>query len=568
MVTDISKAGTASDLQTQYDTSEGPVSEFRDYKDYKLQLDIEIKSAAQSFVKIGYLMKVARDTDILRESGYRNLEEFAKGEYGITKDQLSRFIAINDRFSENGYSDRLISQYEGFGVAKLQEMLTLSDEVIEEINPSLTKREIQEIKHEIAAEEKVTPLEVAMEAAAPATVQEEKDYSLTERIWKEFFHENKELYKALGKDLAFMAAFTEVWTKELSEKAGKALVDILAPSGDTVLWSRVSGVGKFMISVHTDDGTIVYTNIRTNEKTKGTAADAENAIHEVFGACDAHEWELVCGEEFEKPAPAPEKKPEPKPEKKDAATRQQDDSHKAAATKKYQDEIKAYKEKTGWNPDDPEWTPEKGEAYEEKEKASSEEVAPVQQSEDIGMNPPAEEADPKFKEYKTRELRGITDVKPGDKLVNIKTGEIADVIGDTIGCVKCATDHGIILVDAPNYVGWAILEEENYVDWVTVKEGSEEEKRTEEAQTEGAGGQQDTEELEDEEGIRGLRQRIFDKEHELEEVFEDAYADGFTMDGLLSVRRLTHQLQVMLDKMIGYKKLEPEESEEDDDDSI
>jgi hypothetical protein len=567
MVTDISKAGTASDLRIQYETSEVPAGTFRDYKEYKASLDFEIKANAEGFVRIGYLLKVARDTNILEESGYKSVAEFAQAEYGLTKDVVSRFIAINDRYSIDGYSEKLLEKYEGYGVAKLQEMLTLSDEVIEEINPSLTKREIQEIKHEIAAEETVTPLEVAMEAAAPATVQEEKDYSLTERIWKEFFHENKELYKALGKDLTFMAAFTEVWTKELSEKAGKALVDILAPSGDTVLWSRVSGVGKFMISIHSDDGTIVYTNIRTNEKTKSTAADAEAAIHEVFDVCDAHEWELVCGEEFEKHTPAPEKKPEPKPEKKDAATRQQDDSHKAAATKKYQDEIKAYKEKTGWNPDDP-WTPEKGEACEEKEKASSEEVAPAQQSEDIGMNPPAEEADPKFKEYKTRELRGITDVKPGDKLVNIKTGEIADVIGDTIGCVKCATDHGIILVDAPNYVGWAILEEENYVDWVTVKEGSEEEKRAEEAQTEGAGGQQDTEELEDEEGIRGLRQRIFDKEHELEEVFENAYADGFTMDGLLSVRRLTHQLQVMLDKMIGYKKIEPEESEEDDDDSI
>jgi len=557
MVTDISKANTASDLRTQYETSAVPAGTFRDYKEYKASLDFEIKANAEGFVRIGYLLKVARDTNILEESGYKSVAEFAQAEYGLTKDVVSRFIAINDRYSIDGYSEKLLEKYEGYGVAKLQEMLTLSDEVIEEINPSLTKREIQEIKHEIAAEETVTPLEVAMEAAAPATVQEEKDYSLTERIWKEFFHENKELYKALGKDLAFMAAFTEVWTKELSEKAGKALVDILAPSGDTVLWSRVSGVGKFMISIHTDDGTIVYTNIRTNEKTKSTAADAENAIHEVFGACDAHEWELVCGEEFEKPTPAPKKKPEPKSEKKDTATRQQDDSHKAAATKKYQDEIKAYKEKTGWNPDDPEWTPEKGEACEEKEKASSEEVGPAQQSEDIGMNPPAEEADPKLKEYKTRELRGITDVKPGDKLVNIKTGEIADVIGDTIGCVKCATDHGIILVDAPNYVGWAILEED-----------PEEEKHTEEAQAEGAGGQQDTEELEDEEGIRGLRQRIFDKEHELEEVFEDAYADGFTMDGLLSVRRLTHQLQVMLDKMIGYKKIEPEESEEDDDDSI
>lgn len=446
---DISKACTVADLQTQYGTPEEPAKMFRDYKEYKMTLDIEIKGVCESFVRIGYLLKIARDTDILSESGYKNLTDFAQNEYHLTKDQVSRFIAINDRFSVGGYSEELISQYEGYGVAKLSEMLTLPDGIIEEINPDITRREIQDIKREIAAEEAVTPLEVAIEAAAPETIREEKDYSLTERIWKEFFHENRELYKALGKDLAFMAAFTEVWTKELSEKAGNALVDILAPSGDTVLWSRVSGVGKFMISIHTDDGTIVYTNIRTNEKTKGTAADAENAVHEVFGACDAHEWELVCGEEFEKPAPAPEKKPEPKPEKKDAATRQQDDSHKAA------------------------------------------------------------------------------------------------------------TDHGIILVGAPNNIGWAILEEE--------PEGTKQTGKA--AETEDAAGQQDKEEQEDD--IRGLRNRIYDKEHEFEEVFEDAYADGFTPDGLKSIARQLHQLQVMIDKLLDYKlQHQNEESDGDDDDSI
>lgn len=528
---DISKACTVADLQTQYGTPEEPVKIFRDYKEYKMTLDIEIKGVCESFVRIGYLLKIARDTDILSESGYKNLTDFAQNEYHLTKDQVSRFIAINDRFSVGGYSEELISQYEGYGVAKLSEMLTLPDGIIEEINPDLTRREIQDIKREIAAEEAVTPLEVAIEAAAPETIQEEKDYSLTERIWKEFFHENRELYKALDKDLAFMAAFTEVWTKELSEKAGKALVDILAPSGDTVLWSRVSGVGKFMISVHTDDGTIVYTNIRTNEKTKGTAADAENAIHEVFGACDAHEWELVCGEEFEEPAPAPEKKPEPKPEKKNAATRQQDDSHKAAPAKAWMMDI----------------TPEP-----EKEKA---EVVPAQQpDEEVGMNPPEETP---IREYRTRPLNSITDAKAGDRLINVKTGETADVLGYVIGDIKAATDHGIILVGAPNNIGWAILEEE--------PEGTKQTGKA--AETEDAAGQQDKEEQEDD--IRGLRNRIYDKEHEFEEVFEDAYADGFTPDGLKSIARQLHQLQVMIDKLLDYKlQHQNEESDGDDDDSI
>ncbi len=197
---------------------------------------------------------------------------------------------------------------------------------------------------------------------------DEREFSITERIWKEFFHENKDIYKALGKDLTFMAAYTEVWTEEWSKKAGEALMNILAPNGDTVLWSRVPGTGKFMISINTDDGTIVYTNVRTSEKTKGTVAEAESDIHEVFADCTPTSWGLTFGEEFEKSAPAPEKKSKPAPKETEA-------------TKHYQDEIKAYKEKTGWDPN-ADWTPEKGKEYEEKEK-----VAPVQPEEDFMPKP-------------------------------------------------------------------------------------------------------------------------------------------------------------------------------------
>ena len=529
MTTDLSKIKNASDFQMQHETPEGLAEQFRDYKEYKSSLDFEIKANAEGFVRIGYLLKVARDTDILSESGYKSVAEFAQAEYGLTKDVVSRFIAINDRYSVDGYSEKLLEKYEGYGVAKLQEMLTLPDEVIEEIKPSLTKREIIDIKKEIAEEEKITPVEIAIEAAAPAAVKDEKDYTPTERIWKEFFHENRELYKALGKDLTFMAMYTETFAEierqGLDEKAAKALIDILAPNGDAVLFSRIPGVGKIMISVHSDDGTITYTNTRTNEKTKARATDAERDIHEVFGACDAHEWELIYGEPLEKQESPKIESQSPKIETQSPIN----GTHKA---KKANDAAKRQQD--------------------DGQKAAKEEVKPVQ-PEDIGMNPPSEEskenlrkvedADPKIMEYKTRELRGITDVKSGDKLVNLKTGEIVDVIGQTIGCIKCATDHGIILVDAPNYVGWVILEDEN-------------------ADVE-ADRQQDTEDQEDE-SVRGLRQRIFDKEHELEEVFEDAYADGLTMDGLLSIRRLAHQLQVMVDKMIGWRKLELGESEGDE----
>lgn len=523
MITDINKASSPADLRIPAGATEALTGTFQNYKEYKANLDAELKANAEGFVHIGYLLKVARDTNILEESGYKNVAEFAQAEYGLTKDVVSRFIAINDRYSIDGYSDRLLEKYEGYGVAKLQEMLTLPDEIIEEITPSLTKREIQEIKKAIAEEETITPLEVAIEAAAPETARDEAEYSFTERVWKEFFHENRELYKALNSDAAFSAAFNEARTDDIDSKAAQALLDILAPNGDTVLFSRVPGVGKIMISIHIDDGTIVYTNTRTGEKEKATASEAETDIHEVFGEGTALDWGLLFHEPFvkpaEKPAPVPEKKPESVPQKEEAAKRQQDDGQKAAAaseaTKKYQDEI--------------------------------EEVAPVQQPEE----------NPDLREYKTRELRSVSDVKPGDKLVNVRTGEIADVIGYLTGDIKCATDHGIILVGAPNTTGWAVLEKESENNF-----GQDEPENQQDGNQQGER-QQDSNAQESEDGIRGLKQRIYDKEREFEEVFEDAGADGFTPDGLKSICRQLHQLQVMIDKMLDYKLSHQDEESED-----
>ena len=45
------------------------VIEYRNYAEYKQELDTELKKTAEGFVRIGYLLKVARDTRIF--SGIR-----------------------------------------------------------------------------------------------------------------------------------------------------------------------------------------------------------------------------------------------------------------------------------------------------------------------------------------------------------------------------------------------------------------------------------------------------------------------------------------------------------------
>ena len=53
------------------------------YQEYKQELDAVLTRTAEDFVQIGYLLKVARDTNVLAESGYATVTDFAKAEYGM-----------------------------------------------------------------------------------------------------------------------------------------------------------------------------------------------------------------------------------------------------------------------------------------------------------------------------------------------------------------------------------------------------------------------------------------------------------------------------------------------------
>ena len=172
-------------------------NEYRSYQEYKAAVDNELQKSAESFVRIGYLLKVARDTDILKESGYGSVNEFAQAEYGLDKSQVSRFIRINDEYSEEGYSDRLQERYREFGYAKLSLMLLLPEAVNEEISANFSKSEIQAIKEEVEEEKKVTDLEVMMEGTDAA----QQDMNICQKVLHQLGYDQPELYMKLHETL-------------------------------------------------------------------------------------------------------------------------------------------------------------------------------------------------------------------------------------------------------------------------------------------------------------------------------------------------------------------------------
>lgn len=277
---------------------------FTDYKQFKVEFDQEIGRQAEGFVRMGYLLKVARDTNILWESGYKSIAEFAWGEYKLPDYTVTNMIKINDRYSEGGYSERIADRYRGFGSSLLAEMLTLSDQVIDALPDGIKREEIRNIKSEIKEENRITDLEVLMEEPE----QQEAENNL-ERVLLMYFYENRREYPKLHR---------MILDGELKKRNA---VDLLAPNGSAVKFARVRGTGKFMLSIKGEDQDLELLNVRSNEGEKYTWDDCIRALGKMFrGSRESRkDWEFIYGEAYQEgetnATPTPQPTTAPKPDK-------------------------------------------------------------------------------------------------------------------------------------------------------------------------------------------------------------------------------------------------------------
>lgn len=292
------------------------------YEDFKKQFDSCMQATANNFVKIGYLLKQARDTDILKESGYSGMGEFAKAEYGLDNSTTSRFIAICDRYGAG--DDRLLPEYAEYGYSKLAEMLTLPESVADAITPEVTKEEIREIKQEIREEEKITDIEVCIEKADHPEVD---DGNTLAEVIKNYLKEYPKEFTALA---------------ESDDKA----VDILAPSGSAVIMARVPGIGRMMLTLE-DGQPVKLVNVRSNTSETYSDEQLEEAARRIFDSVAAgsaeEAYKELYGEDMPKePAKAPEVKKTPEKKKvKIAPAQTKKEKNPKPANADFQSESKA-----------------------------------------------------------------------------------------------------------------------------------------------------------------------------------------------------------------------------------
>lgn len=265
---------------------------YSNYRQFKQELDTELQKTSESFVRIGYLLKVAMDTDILKESGYFNVNDFARNEYGLDPTQVSRFININNRFSENGNSPYLREEFRGIGYAKLSIMLQLPDCINEEITTAFSKSEIQAIKDEVDAEKEKTDIEVILEG----TDEKVYDNNLSKVLFQ-LGHDEKEVY------VRVYNAIVNIYvgpTQDIIQNL-KMLHEALAPNGENIYSVRIRGVGRLLLSIKDVDREVTLTNIRTEEKEVYSWQQLVDSLKEVLIYSESPEksWEQVYGESFQ-----------------------------------------------------------------------------------------------------------------------------------------------------------------------------------------------------------------------------------------------------------------------------
>lgn len=103
-------------------------------------------TASESFISIGYYLKMIRDGKMYEEGGFSDIWEFSRSIYGLGRSAASRWMAMNDKYSVDGNSPYIDERFKGYGKSQLQEMLYLTDEQMEQVEEGMTVKEIREIR--------------------------------------------------------------------------------------------------------------------------------------------------------------------------------------------------------------------------------------------------------------------------------------------------------------------------------------------------------------------------------------------------------------------------------------
>ncbi len=246
-----------------------------EWTQWKEDIRRKLAETAENFVYIGYRLRQIRDSGMY--DGAEDIFGFAQKEYGLGKSTVSRFIAINEKYSEGGNSLVLKEEFRNFSSSKLSEMLTLPDSEVELITEKTTIREIRELK----AFNSQTAQETGEQAEAAGG--EERSRTPLEKCLIDFFKNRKDM---LNSALRYL---------EEEPPAYKEAAELVAPSQT----SHQKGI-VFLFLYDWNTG-IKYKLMTEPEPVSMSWAALFDIIYGIFGACEKGDvWGDFYGEQEER----------------------------------------------------------------------------------------------------------------------------------------------------------------------------------------------------------------------------------------------------------------------------
>ena len=220
------------------------------YIEIKSKIKDKLNETVNNFITIGYYLKQIRDSGAYINDGYHSIEDFAQGEYHLSKSTADRFMDINTMFSVDGNSLEIKEQYRLYGYSKLQEMLTMKPEDFELISEDTPVRQMREIK--ALEREEDTVIKQQEEAELPLIVISD---SFEEQDHEEDVEEKEEEVR----ELTPLEEITIAFWKEQSDDFKLALAndmltdnvaaEEISPNGSRIFSGRLAMLFFYSLNV-------------------------------------------------------------------------------------------------------------------------------------------------------------------------------------------------------------------------------------------------------------------------------------------------------------------------------
>lgn len=279
------------------------------YMDLKDRIRSGLNRIAEDFVEIGYNLKQIRDRKLYIEDGYDNINDFAREEYGLSQSNTSRFIAINEYYSIDGNSPKLLPNFEGYGSSKLSEMLSLSPEEMKLVSIRTTVAEIRTIKDAKREAQQGEYSDNYATSHNPETLENTQSEASLENEEKEIIPGGKKLIIEFFRDKARRHTLIKL-EKILREGTDKgsiteAIAEVINPSGH-LMFKKVANILIFETEI------IKFSRFGAGGVKEITYMDFLHDIALVFDMTAEDPWVMFYGEL----EPKQESKPKPKQESK------------------------------------------------------------------------------------------------------------------------------------------------------------------------------------------------------------------------------------------------------------